>query len=147
MLTRTPLASITILIGYAYFTAIFTIPVRYQVVDQNSPIRSGLRLLPLVVATALGSLVSGSAASRRPDKNMTFPTMIVATALTLLGTGLLSSLPSNGAPRKVQYVWEVFLGFGVGMAISTATFVVSIEAEFVDHGELILHVLSSLSKE
>jgi len=129
-----------LLTGYVYFTALFTIPLRHQVVDLNTPIRSGVRLLPLVVATALGSLVSGGVSSRMPEKNITFWTMSIATTLMCVGTGLLSVLPADGSQTSFQYVWEAFLGFGVGMTISTITFVILIEAKLLDHGKLISRV-------
>ncbi|KAE9375004.1 major facilitator superfamily transporter [Stipitochalara longipes BDJ] len=123
----------TVLTGYVYFTAIFTIPIRYQVVDLNSPVRAGVRLLPLVASTAFGTLASGVVATRRPKKNISFWTMSIATALMSIGTGLLSDLPSDGARTKSQYGWEVILGLGVGMSFSTATFATMIEAELLDN--------------
>ena len=67
-------------------------------------------------------------------KNVTFYTMSVGTALMIIGTGLLSSLPADGHQVMAQYGWEVILGLGIGMSVSTATFMTSLEVEFVDHG-------------
>jgi hypothetical protein len=104
------------------------------VVDLDSPVQSGVRLLPLVASTTLGILATGVVSSRRPKKNITFWTMSFATALMSIGTGLLSDLPSDGARTKSQYGWEVILGLGVGISFSTATFATSIEAELLDNG-------------
>jgi hypothetical protein len=100
-------------------------------VDLNSPVKSGLRLLPLVGATAFGSLFGGGASA---VKNLTFYTMNAGTALMLVGTGLLSHLPADGHHINAQYGWEVLLGLGLGMSVSTATFMNSLEVEFLDHG-------------
>ena len=56
------------------------------------------------------------------------------TALIIVGTALLSYLPSDGHQVKAQYGYEVLLGLGLGMTVSTATFMNSMEVEFVDHG-------------
>ena len=60
--------------------------------------------------------------------------MSIGTGLMIIGTGLLSSLPADGHQVTAQYGWEVLLGFGLGMTVSTATFMTSLEVEFVDHG-------------
>jgi hypothetical protein len=110
---------------------VFSIPLCAQIVDLDSPVKSGLRLLPLVSATAFGSMFGGGASAKR---NFTFYTMSVGCALVVIGTGLLSSLPSDGHRTKAQYGFEFIMGLGVGMTISTATFMNSLEVEFIDHG-------------
>jgi len=118
---------------------VFSIPLRAQIVDLDSPVKSGLRLLPLVAATAFGSLFGGGASAK---KNLTFYTMSIGTALICIGTGLLSHLPQDGRQTKAQYGWEIILGLGLGMTVSTATFMNSLEVEFVDHGESIITIRS-----
>lgn len=120
----------TLFIGFIQFTAVFSIPLRAQLVDGDSPIKAGLHLLPLVGATACGSILA-SMASR--GQNYTFYTMSIGTALALIGTGLLSSLPADGHRLDAQYGYEVILGFGTGMTISTATFMTNLEVQFLDH--------------
>jgi hypothetical protein len=66
------------LTGYVQFTAVFSIPLRAEIVDLNSPVKSGLRLLPFVAATAFGSLVGGGASA---VKNLTFYTMNIGTSV------------------------------------------------------------------
>lgn len=122
----------TIFSGYVQFTAVFSIPLRAQIVDLNSPVKSGLRLLPLVASTAVGSLLGGGASAK---KNLTYYTMTIGTALIIVGSGLLSSLPTDGHQTNSQYGYEVLLGLGLGMTVSTATFMNSLEVEFVDHGK------------
>jgi hypothetical protein len=53
------------LVGYVQFTAVFSIPLRAQIVDLDSPVKSGLRLLPLVSATAFGSLFGGGTEAQK----------------------------------------------------------------------------------
>lgn len=122
--------------GYVQFSAVFSIPLRAQLVDLQTPVQAGVRLLPLVSATAVGSLIGGGASAK---KNLTFYTMSIATAFMMLGTGLLTTLPSDGTQTNAHYGYEVILGLGLGMSVSTATFMTSLEVEFIDHGKSILY--------
>jgi len=117
--------------GFVQFSAVFSIPLRAQLVDFKSPIQAGIRLLPLVSATAVGSLIGGGSSAK---KNLTFFTMTIAMALVTVGAGLLTTLPSSGDESRSIYGYEVIMGLGLGMSISTATFMTSMEVEFVDHG-------------
>jgi len=65
---------------------------------------------------------------------MTFWTMTIATTFMSVGTGLLSNLPSSDSQTNWQYCYEVILGLGLGIFISTAIFVTSVEAEVLDDG-------------
>ena len=119
----------------------FSIPLRSQIVDLKSPVASGIRLLPLVSATAFGSLFGGGASAKR---NLTFYTMNIGTALMLVGTALLSySLPADGSHTNAMYGYQAILGLGLGMSVSTATFMNSLEVEFIDHGKHLLIFLRS----
>ena len=61
--------------------------------------------------------------------------MSIGTALVIIGSGLLSTLPTDGHQVTAQYGYEVLLGFGLGITISTATFMNSLEVDFIDHGK------------
>ncbi|EPE31907.1 MFS general substrate transporter [Glarea lozoyensis ATCC 20868] len=120
----------TLMAGFVQFAVIFSIPLRAQLVDLKSATQAGIRLLPLVSATAVGSLIGGGSSAKQ---NLTFFTMTFAMALVAIGSGLLSTLPEGGAETKAIYGYQVTLGIGLGMSISTATFMTSMEVEFVDH--------------
>jgi hypothetical protein len=91
-----------------------------------------------VSATAFGSLFGGGASAKR---NLTFYTMNIGTALMLVGTALLSySLPADGSHTNAMYGYQAILGLGLGMSVSTATFMNSLEVEFIDHGEHLLNI-------
>ncbi|KAH6677569.1 major facilitator superfamily domain-containing protein [Halenospora varia] len=120
----------TLIAGFVQFSAVFSIPLRAQLVDLKDPVQAGIRLLPLVSATAVGSLIGGGSSAK---KNLTFYTMTIAMIFVTVGSGLLSTLPSDGHETKAIYGYEVILGIGLGMSVSTATFMTSMEVEFVDH--------------
>jgi hypothetical protein len=137
--TRATFHRTTLMAGFVQFAAVFSIPLRTQLVDLKSATQAGIRLLPLVSATAVGSLIGGGSSAK---KNLTFFTMTFAMALVAIGSGLLSTLPASGAETKAIFGYQVILGIGLGMSISTATFMTSMEVEFVDHGQLLTPNLS-----
>lgn len=117
--------------GYVLLLSIFNIPLRAQVVDSASSIQAALRLLPLLVATAVGSVLGGGASSK--TKLLSW-SLMAASSLMALGTGLLSSLPSDGSFTNAQYGYEVILGLGLGITMSAITVLTSITVEPRDHG-------------
>lgn len=114
------------------FLAIINIPMRAQIVHIYDAIKSGVLLLPLMGSTAVGSMLGGALSSK---KNRTFWTLNAASSFMLIGTGLLSTLPTSILPTKSQYGYQVLLGLGLGLNLSTSTFMTSLNVEFEDHGE------------
>jgi hypothetical protein len=125
----------TLLTGFVFLLSIFTIPLRAQVVDGATPIQAGVRLLPLLIATAVGSVIGGAASSK--TKLISW-SLMAASAFMILGTGLLSSLPADGSFSNAQYGYEVILGVGLGITMSAVTVLTSITVQPRDHGKSLL---------
>jgi hypothetical protein len=53
----------------------------------------------------------------------------------LLGCGLLSILPESGVKTKVQLGYSFIMGLGIGISLSTMTFITSMQVLFIDHGK------------
>lgn len=117
--------------GFNFFVLIFNLPLRSQLVNLDNPETSGIRLLPLLGAIALGSFLGG-AASRK--KNLTFHTFTLGTAVVMAGLGLLSTLSSDLIVQKKLYGFEVVVGFGIGLTFSTISLLTTIETAPQDHG-------------
>ncbi|CAG8318171.1 unnamed protein product [Penicillium salamii] len=114
----------TMFTGFTFFVVIFNLPLRSQIVNGLSPAAAGVRLLPLLCATAVGSFLGGAASSK---KNRTFHTFVIATAFVILGAGLLSTIPADfKIPGKV-YGFEVIVGFGIGLTFSTISLLTTIQ--------------------
>lgn len=96
---------------------------------------AGVYLLPVLGASAVGSYLGGAISSKR---NLTSYTLIVSALLQMAGCGLLSTIgdATNIMPR--QYVFEAILGLGIGLSLSTATIMTSVQAKLGDLGELLL---------
>jgi len=94
------------------------LPQRFQIVEGNSPVVAGVKLLPVMVASAAGSLISGAINSKR---NATPYTLITGSFFQLLGFGLMSKIGDRQTTPPQQYAFQIFLGLGFGMVVSTVT--------------------------
>ena len=86
----------------------------------------------MVGGSALGSAIGGGVSSK---KNNTYITIKAASAFMLLGSGLLSTLPTSGQHTKAQLGYEFILGLGIGISLSTMPFVTSMQVLFIDQGK------------
>ncbi|GFF35577.1 hypothetical protein IFM46972_04597 [Aspergillus udagawae] len=120
----------TMLTGFVMLLVIINIPLRAQLVNLKDAIESGILLLPLMGSTAVGSALGGAASAQR---NNTFWTLNLASIFMLVGSALLSTLPDSVDPVPKQYGFEAILGFGLGLSLSTMTFLTSMQVEFEDH--------------
>jgi hypothetical protein len=117
---------ITILTGFVNFTAIYSLPLHFQVVNRSSPLTTGIALLPLLVSAAIGSMLGGLTANHH------FPALAIANGLIAIGTGLLSTLSNHHGVQAKTYGFEVPLGLGMGLSISTSTLLAALQCESRD---------------
>ncbi|KFZ19157.1 hypothetical protein V502_03792 [Pseudogymnoascus sp. VKM F-4520 (FW-2644)] len=102
-------------IAGTYFLVLYYLPIYFQVIDNVSPIQSGVRNLPLILAITLSTIVSGIGltVTRRP-----MPFMVVAGVLTTIGVGLLFTLDiGTGSSKWIGYQVLAGLGLGLGFQV------------------------------
>lgn len=128
----------TTLTGFVLLLTIINVPIRAQIVNLDSAIKSGILLLPLMGGTAVGSALGGSASSK---KNNTFWTLTLASIFMLVGTALLSTLPGSLEPAAKQWGFETILGLGLGLSLSSMTLLTSVQVQLQDHGARIPKLL------
>lgn len=121
-----------VITGFPYYVVIYIVPLHLQIVNGKSPLISGLGLLPLLVSTATGSMLGGAVSSK---KDLSFYTLTVGSCLMTLGTGLLSTVSSDPSINPKLYGFEVFVGLGFGLSVSTSTILAGIQCEIKDHGK------------
>lgn len=122
----------TMFLGFPYFMCIYSFPIRFQVVHRKSALEAGLMLLPMLVASAVGSSVAGAISNK---KNRIFETMIAACLFMLLGCALeMMATPSEDYEPKVLG-FLAFIGFGFGLSASASTILGATEAPIWEHGE------------
>ncbi|ATY61380.1 Major facilitator superfamily general substrate transporter [Cordyceps militaris] len=130
--SRVMLAAIfdTFLSGFVLLLAIINIPLRSQIVNLYGPVKAGALLLPMMGGGAAGCALGGALSLRR---NNTFPVLVVASAILAISSGVLSRLPEETAPPAWQWGLEAVLGVGVGLKISSTTFLAVLQSDFEDH--------------
>lgn len=102
-------------IAGTYFLVLYYLPIYFQVIDNVSPIQSGVRNLPLILAITLATVVSGIGltVTGRP-----MPFMVVAGILATVGVGLLYTLDiGTGSPKWIGYQVLTGLGLGLGFQV------------------------------
>ena len=109
---------------------IIAIPERFQIVNGLSATDAGIRLMPLLFSSALGSTIGGLLSSKR---NRTFFTLTFASSLMVVGCGLLSTSSNGLAIENTLYGYQVIFGFGLGMTFTTVTIIASTESKFADY--------------
>ncbi|MCJ1392789.1 hypothetical protein MMC18_005660 [Xylographa bjoerkii] len=120
----------TLLSGFPYFVVIYSLPLRFQVVNEKSALLAGIGLLPMLGSAAIGSTLGGALNAK---KNRAFQTLLVAACLMLIGTSLLSTLSNTLEVEPKAYGFQVFMGLGFGLTVSTVSILGSAESELRDN--------------
>ncbi|CAG8974057.1 hypothetical protein HYALB_00009558 [Hymenoscyphus albidus] len=120
---------VTLIGGFPYFMFIYTLPLRLQVVNENSQLVAGLALLPMVGAVAV---FSSAAAIINTKKNLIFETLLTGALFSVLWTALLSTLKNVPWIEGKMYGFQVFIGIGFGLMVSTTSLGGGLERELKD---------------
>lgn len=116
--------------GYCYLAIVITLPERFQVVNEDSALMAGVHLIPMLGATAIGSIIAGALSKR---KNNTSRTLVAASCLQVIGLGLLTTFDAPSSPTNPQFGYQAIFGLGVGLTFSSATILTKIQASGRDH--------------
>ncbi|KAK7019566.1 DHA14-like major facilitator [Favolaschia claudopus] len=100
-------------LGGAFIIVTFYLPIWFQVIHGDSAARSGVNTLPVVIALVAGSVVAGGLITLI---GYYAPFMILASILTLVGTGILTSLHLSSTLANWM-PFEILCGLGVGFGI------------------------------
>ena len=118
-----------LIVGIAMFGAIVYMPQYLQIVKGQSPTRSGLLSIPLMVGLMTTSIGSGRVITRTGRYKM-FP--VVGMVFVAVGLGLFSLLDVD-TPLPVAGLYMVILGAGLGMVMQVLILAVQ---NAVDHRDL-----------
>jgi EmrB/QacA subfamily drug resistance transporter len=118
------------LVNLARWSAIVYLPLYLQVVQGVSPTSSGLRLLPLVGAVFVASLVGGRAITRLGRYK---PFTVGGTGLVTIGLYLLSRLDA-GTSSLMLTLSMLVLGVGLGLVLQVFVLAVQNAVEWRDLG-------------
>ncbi|KAK8119004.1 uncharacterized protein PG998_003630 [Apiospora kogelbergensis] len=119
----------TAVLGFAFIMLVYTFPLRLQVVDGKDALTAGLMLLPLLGASAVGSVVAGAVNSKQ---DWFCETLVVSSSLIVIGSGLLSTQSDSVDVEHKALGFLVLVGFGFGMSAASATMITSMRAAIRD---------------
>jgi MFS family permease len=124
------LVAIGFLTALVMFTAIFTLPLFFQLIRHANAAQSGWDIMPFLVATTLGAYAAGQWARR---SGRTRFLLIGGLATTSLGYGVLALLP--GATPTLVIVTICFaFGMGIGFVLPSSLVAVQNAASRTDVG-------------
>lgn len=92
-------------------------------------------------SAAIASMVGGIASGK---KNRAFSTLLIAALLIVIGTSCLSTLSSDLKIEAKVYGFQIFIGFGFGLTVSTVSMLAVVESEIKDHGTYFECITQSL---
>ncbi|KAI5458958.1 major facilitator superfamily-domain-containing protein [Mariannaea sp. PMI_226] len=110
---RTVLAAFCLFIAMSCsnFMAIYFLPIWFQSITGVSAAQSGIRTIPLMLATVVGTLLGGFSTSKMGYYT---PIAILGTCLASVGAGLLTTLQVHTSEGK-WIGYQVLYGFGFGL--------------------------------
>lgn len=117
--------------GFQFIMLVYAFPLRLQVVNGKSALLAGVMLLPLLGASAVGSIVAGILNSK---KDRICETLVFASSLMVLGCGLLSTQSATAEVEAKALGFLVFVGLGFGMSAASATTLANIHTAVQDEG-------------
>ncbi|KAJ3939626.1 uncharacterized protein N0V96_010409 [Colletotrichum fioriniae] len=109
-----------------YVALTVIIPERMQVIAHKSPLQSGMYLLPMLGACAVGSFVAGAVNSK---SNKVALVMTVASIAQVLGISLMLMVVDAQADFAPTYGFTLVFGLGVGLNFGSTTILSGVEAE------------------
>ncbi|KAF1350670.1 major facilitator superfamily domain-containing protein [Delphinella strobiligena] len=91
------------------------LPTYFQIVQQMSPGKAGLMMMPMLGGFILSMLFAGSAVSL---VGFYVPFMLVASVMMPIASGLLTTLKGDGSIWRL-FVYEVLFGLGAGIGFQS----------------------------
>lgn len=108
----------TLATGLPTLTLLFALPLRLQIVNGLNALTAGTALLPMLCASAVGSVIAGFVTSRW---QVYYLLLSVGAALTTLGCALLTTLATGIVIQGKMYGFEVLVGLGFGLTVACST--------------------------
>lgn len=109
---RTVLAAslFALFFGGAFFLLVYYVPIYFQSVKGSSAMKSGIQLLPLMLATVVSSVAIGGMITAAGYYT---PFLIASTAIAAIGTGLITLFDVD-MPNGKWIGYQIVTGAGVG---------------------------------
>ncbi|PWY85816.1 MFS general substrate transporter [Aspergillus sclerotioniger CBS 115572] len=108
---------VTCAVGVHMTMFIYYLPIWFQSVKGNSAVKSGIHLLPLVIAMVVSSIISGVGTTQAGYYT---PFLVAGTCIVSIGAGLLTILQVNSTTG--QWIgYQIIYGLGLGCCFQAPT--------------------------
>lgn len=106
--------------GAAFFPLIYYVSLYFQAVNGDSAVEAGIKLLPLLLATVLMSIVTGGLISAIGYYN---PVALPSMVLFAVGAGMITTFALD-SPIRIWLGYQVLCGLGIGVGFQLGVLVV-----------------------
>ncbi|KAJ5691702.1 major facilitator superfamily domain-containing protein [Penicillium malachiteum] len=128
--------------GGGFFLLVYYVPIFFQSVKNSSAMKSGIQLLPLMLATVVSSVVVGGLVT---VAGYYTPFLIGSTAIAAIGTGLVTTFNVDISTSKwIGYQILVGAGVGAGFQIPMTAVQTVLQPEDIPVGTAIVMFFQTL---
>ncbi|GKZ61899.1 hypothetical protein AnigIFM49718_008966 [Aspergillus niger] len=106
----------SVCLGAVWFSTMFQLPQRFQIVNQLTAFQAAVRFIPFTVASPVASVLAP--AIGKVFKIPLLYLVIFASLLQVVAYVLLGTLPDSLSITSAQYGYQVLAGFGCGINIT-----------------------------
>ncbi|OAR01731.1 hypothetical protein LLEC1_03270 [Akanthomyces lecanii] len=110
--TNIVMAAVATAIGGSFFPVVYYVPIYFQSIDHTTPIMSGVRNLPMVIAVTFGIFIAGGMISKTGRYQYI---LLFSLALATVGAGLLYTFDLHTSTGK-WIGYQILSGAGWGLA-------------------------------
>jgi hypothetical protein len=101
------------MIGAAFFTLVYFLPLYFQAIKGASAVKSGIMNLPLILSLVIISMLVGVSITKIGYYT---PFVIAGSILLSIGSGLVSTFTTS-TPSSHWIGYQILFGFGMGMSM------------------------------
>lgn len=119
--------------GAVFTSCIIGIPLRFQAVNNESPWRAGVRLIPFGIAVPVGAALVAAICGKR--RLAPIYMLFCASLFQILGLAFMSRLTLSRVLWKGQYGLQFITGLGCGFSVGVVTLMMPFVIEKRDLGK------------
>ncbi|KAH8880877.1 putative MFS transporter [Thozetella sp. PMI_491] len=100
----------------------YNLPIYFQAIQGDSPVQSGIKMIPSILSTALATLVSSVAIGKL---NIFQPFLLAAGAIATLGVGMIYTFNLDAGIGPI-IGYQILYGVGTGLGVQTPNLVATV---------------------
>ncbi|KAB5542873.1 major facilitator superfamily domain-containing protein [Coniochaeta sp. 2T2.1] len=128
--------------GAGFFALVYYLSLYFQAIQGDSAVDAGIKLLPMLIAVVVTSVLTGGLISVVGYYN---PFILVCMILYAIGAGMITTFDIN-SPTRVWFGYQVLAGLGIGVGFQAGVLVVqnTVSIEWVPQATACVQFFQSL---